>query len=246
MEDETNDFINVPETSMQYCRSRTMMSPDQIVEIGDDSIISYCSSSIDVNNKHSISADDVYVAVGKNDSPVLKWALDHHPGARVFLVHVFPPLTFIPTPVGKLSRSQLSQEQVRVYLNEENNKRRNNLQKYIRLCDDAKVTVDTMLIESNSTAKAILGLIPVLNITKLVIGSKCSSSSWRPIKKIAKGEYVKKNAPDYCEITIVRNGQKVTKREYSSLAFAAPRIHPRRNSERKLWEYFMCFLCKST
>lgn len=45
-------------------------------------------------------ASDVYVAVGKNDLHVLKWALDHavSPGSRVFLVHVFPPVSYIPTP----------------------------------------------------------------------------------------------------------------------------------------------------
>jgi len=35
-----------------------------------------------------------------------------------------------------------------------------------------QVTVDTMLLESNSTAKAILELIPVLNIRHLVMGTK--------------------------------------------------------------------------
>lgn len=36
----------------------------------------------------------------------------------------------------------------------------------------SQVTVDTLLLESNTTAKAILQLIPVLNITNLVIGTK--------------------------------------------------------------------------
>ena len=43
--------------------------------------------------------------------------------------------------VGRLSRSQLSKEQLKFYINEENNRRRNLLQKYIRLCTDAKVCV---------------------------------------------------------------------------------------------------------
>lgn len=45
--------------------------------------------------------NDIYVAVGKNDLHIVKWALDHavSPGKnRVFLVHVFPPITYIPTP----------------------------------------------------------------------------------------------------------------------------------------------------
>ncbi|KAK4842808.1 hypothetical protein QYF36_000403 [Acer negundo] len=130
-------------------------------------------------------------------------------GSRIFLVHVFPPMTYINTPVGKLARNQLSKEQLRVYINEDNNKRRNLLQKYIRLCTDAKVTVETMLLESNVTGKAILDLISVLNITSLVIGTKRPPSSRLFRKKQEKGEFVKKNAPEYCEVTIVHGGKKV-------------------------------------
>nr|UWI82236.1 U-box domain-containing protein 52 [Populus tomentosa] len=190
----------VPASSMRY--SARIMSPE-IVEIGDDS--KTINNSIDGIN------DDVYVAVGKNDTDVLKWALDHavSPGARVFLVHVFPPLSYISTPVGRLSRSQLSQDQVRFYINEENNRRRNQLQKYIRLCANAKVTVDTMLLESNLTAKTILELIPVLNITHLVMGNKRLPRSRLLRKKLGKGEFVKNKAPDYCEVSIIHNGKKI-------------------------------------
>ncbi|KAJ8748079.1 hypothetical protein K2173_012239 [Erythroxylum novogranatense] len=141
----------VPASSVQYCTAR-IMSPE-IVELGEDSK-SY-------NNSRDRSFNDVYVAVGKDDLEILKWALHHvvTPGARVFLIH-----------------------QIRGYLNEESNKRRSLLQKYIRLCNDSKVTVDTMLIESKDTAQAILDLIPVLNITSL--------------------------APDYCEVSIVHDGKR--------------------------------------
>lgn len=43
--------------------------------------------------------------------------------------------------VGRLSSSQLSNEQVQIYIKEENNKRRNLLQKYITLCTDARVSL---------------------------------------------------------------------------------------------------------
>jgi hypothetical protein len=88
----------VPASSMRY--SARIMSPE-IVEIGDES--KTITNSIDGIN------DDVYVAVGKNDTDVLKWALDHavSPGARVFLVHVFPPLTYIPTPGKPLYPTRL-------------------------------------------------------------------------------------------------------------------------------------------
>ncbi|KAH9720425.1 Usp domain-containing protein [Citrus sinensis] len=208
--------------SVQYCSAR-IMSPE-IVEIGEDHSRSIGAASRDA------AASDVYVAVGKDDLHVLKWALDHavSPGARIYLVHVFSPVTYINTPgytiewqsyqasdidtacvVGRLARSQLNQEQVRVYVNEENNRRRNLLQKYIRLCNDAKVTVETMLVESKATAKAILDLISVANVTSLVMGTKLSPRSRLFTKKLSKGEFVKKNAPDYCEVTIVHDGKKV-------------------------------------
>ncbi|KAA8542256.1 hypothetical protein F0562_023608 [Nyssa sinensis] len=150
------------------------------------------------------------------------------------------------TPVGRLSRSQLSQEQARVYINEENNRQRNLLQKYIRLCIDAKVMVDTVLLESNATAKAILDLIPVLNITSLVMGTKRPPSSWRPRKGLGKGEFVKKKAPEFCEVTIVYDGKKVmdpqhsTEPDPSSLASSHQRPEITRQSERNFFDC-ICF-----
>ncbi|WCJ36131.1 Adenine nucleotide alpha hydrolases-like superfamily protein [Euphorbia peplus] len=138
--------------------------------------------------------------------------------ARLFLVHVFPPLSYISTPVGRLSRSQLSQDQVRYYINEENERRRNLLQKYIRLCNDSKVSVETMLLESKNTAKAILDLIPVLNITNFVMGTTRSLRHSRLFKKkFVKAEFVKKNAPEYCKITIVDDGRKVEQATYINI-----------------------------
>ncbi|XP_060170727.1 U-box domain-containing protein 35-like [Lycium barbarum] len=201
----------------------------EIEEIGED------SKSTTIN---SIDADikDVYVAVGKNDLHVLQWALDHaiSPSFRICLVHIFPLINYIPTPVGKLSRSQLSQEQVQVYINEENNRRKNLLEKYIRLCNDAKVPVDTMLVESNSPAKALLDLIPIVNITSLVIGNRPSRSARRARKGRDIGEYVKKNAPDFCEVKVVGQVQK-PKQGFNQ---AQPEIA--RNSERNFLEC-ICF-----
>ncbi|KAI6675396.1 hypothetical protein NL676_003302 [Syzygium grande] len=157
-----------------------------------------------------------------------------------------PPVAYIPTPVGRLSRSQLSQDQVRVYLNEESNRRRNLLQKYIRLCADAKVTVDSMLIEHGNIAKAILDLIPVVNITKLVIGTKRAPYSRRLTKKLAKGEFVKKHAPDYCEVTVVYDGQKVSDNEsarelnHPNEVSSSSGKEVARHSERNFFEC-MCF-----
>ncbi|XP_022737071.1 U-box domain-containing protein 33-like isoform X2 [Durio zibethinus] len=230
----------VPADSMQYYKAR-MMSPE-IVEIGEESK-SFPGSK-------DGSGCDVYVAVGKDDLGVLKWALDHaaSPGSRVFLVHVFAPITFVRTPVGKLSKNQLNEEQLRVHVNEENNRRRNLLQKYIRLCIDSKVTVDTVLIESNSLFKAILELIPVLNITCLVMGTKHPPSSRQRRWKHGIAELIKKNAPDYCAVTIVHDGKKIEDcQQEPELVHPSQESSPQRtglNSERNFFQC-VCFTGKS-
>ncbi|XP_058189881.1 U-box domain-containing protein 52-like [Rhododendron vialii] len=232
----------------EHCEYRSnwqVMSPE-IVEIGEG------NKTVSISSR-DCGMNDVYVAVGKNDLDVVKWALDHamiSPGARVFLVHVFPPITYISTPVGRLSRSQLTPEQVRFYVNEENNRRRNVLQKYIQLCAEAKVTVDTMLLESNSTAKAILDLIPVLNITYLVMGTKRPPASRRLIKGLGNGEFVQKKAPDYCEVAIVYDGKKlmdsqnVVPSAIASNQRRRPEIITRPEPERNFFDC-ICFSAKS-
>ncbi|KAL8465576.1 hypothetical protein ACS0TY_034891 [Phlomoides rotata] len=206
----------------------------EIVEIGEES------------KSRDGGGSDVYVAVGKNDLHVVKWALDHavSPGSRVFLVHVFPPITYVPTPVGRLSRRQLSKDQVQVYIREECNKRKHLLEKYIRLCNESKVVVDTMLVESNASSKAILELIPVANITNLVIGTKQSPFSRLSRKGLAKGEYVKKNAPEYCEVTVVNDGKKMKDQQAENKEeMAISKSKPNqvsRNSEKHFFEC-VCF-----
>ncbi|KAJ4960973.1 hypothetical protein NE237_020883 [Protea cynaroides] len=186
----------------------------EIVEIEDNS-----ESSI--SSRDGGEANDVYVAVGKDNLDVLTWALDHAvgPGSRVYLVHVFPPFQFISTPVGRLSRSQLSQEQLTPYIQQENVRSGNLLQKYIKLCIQAKVAVDTILIESDFTAKSILELIPVLNITSLIMGTKRLPSR-KLRKRLGKGEFVRKNAPDFCEVVIVWDGKKVVDRQQRGVCTA--------------------------
>lgn len=92
--------------------------------------------------------------------------------------------------------------------------------------------MDTVLVEHHSTAKAIVDLIPFHNINNLVIGMKKLPSSrygdtrdyceetlfeeynfcWvftRLLRtKMAKFEYVKKGAPDFCKVSVVHEGKK--------------------------------------
>ncbi|PAN24406.1 hypothetical protein PAHAL_4G215700 [Panicum hallii] len=159
------------------------------------------------------SADDVYVAVGKGGSSMaaLSWALRRltRPRSFVYLVHVFPVVNSIPTPLGMMPKSRASPEQIETYLNQERSKRREMLQKFLDQCRKFQVTVDVYLIESDQIANAIIELVPVLHIKQLVLGISKSN-----VRKLRRGStiagQVQKSTPVYCEVKIICDGKEVT------------------------------------
>ncbi|KAG5039602.1 hypothetical protein JHK85_012078 [Glycine max] len=177
----------VGEESGDYGHYSRQSLTTEIVEIVED--------GKSISNKDR-RVDDLYVAVGKDDLDAVKWALDH-----------------AVSPVGKFERSKLTQQQVGIYVNEVNNKRKDLLQKYIQMSNEAKVTAETLLLESNDTEKAILDLISILNITNIVIGIKKLPYTRRK-NKLSKGEFVKKHAPSSCEVTLVYNGEVLVSDPY--------------------------------
>ncbi|CAN6718048.1 unnamed protein product [Malus baccata var. baccata] len=217
MEDE--DFVPVDAKDFYKTYIKVGALSQEIVENLEIQEEDSMSTSVTESTSKDVVLNDVYVAVGKDDTDALKWTLDNAASlgsTRVFLVHFFPPINHIPTPAGRLTMSQLNEDQVRLYVNEESNKRSNLLQKYVNLCNDAKVTVETMLIETNCTSKLILDLIPALRITHLVIGIKRHSR-----KQLLSGEFVKINAPDFSEVSIVHEGRPENTRHFErSLLFS--------------------------
>ncbi|KAJ4975899.1 hypothetical protein NE237_001005 [Protea cynaroides] len=156
---------------------------------------------------------NVYVAVGKSDSSMdaLRWALKNvliNPFSSVFLIHVFPEVHHIPTPLGKFPKNQASPEQLENYMSQESSKRRELLGNFLNLCSASRVRADTILIESDFTAKAVLDLIPILNIRKLVLGT--TKSSLRKGRRKGMANVIQKEAPDFCEVRIICEGIDVS------------------------------------
>lgn len=170
---------------------------------------------------HGGGEDCVYVGVGKMESSMeaLTWTLKNAIGesTTVYLIHIFPEIHHIPSPLGKLPKSQVSPAQVENYMAQESGKRRQLLDKYINACSASKVKVDTILIESDMVAKAFLDLIPVLNIRKLVLGASKSGlrrSKYKRGSGIA--DQIVEDAPQYCEVKIICNGKEANDRTISS------------------------------
>lgn len=169
-------------------------------------------------------SDVVYVVTWKGTEELLSasmdallWTLGNslHESTMVYLVYVFPELRFIPTPLGRLPIAQANPEQKESYLVQERRKRSEYLQKFLSLCSSSKVQVETVLIESDMEAKAILDLIPILNIKKLVLGA--TKSSVRKLKSSSKRgsgggtlDQIIHNAPQFCEVKVICEGKEVS------------------------------------
>ncbi|GAA0175297.1 hypothetical protein LIER_41893 [Lithospermum erythrorhizon] len=165
--------------------------------------------SFDFHNNGNV----VYVEIGKHEEASmdgLVWAMSHavDPASTVvFLIHIFPEIKQIPTLLGMMPIDQANPEQKELYLARERGKRREYLQKFLNVCSASKAKVDTILIESNAEAKAILDLIPILNIRKLVVGTSKRNIKSRRIGNTA-GQILR-GAPEYCEVKIICEGKEM-------------------------------------
>lgn len=169
--------------------------------------------SFDVYGEHQ--KDCVYVGVGKSESSIdaLSWTLKNaiiDSNTMVFLVHIFPEIHFIPSPLGRLPKSQVSAQQVENYMAQERDKRRELLQKLINMCSASKVKVDTILVESDTVGKAMMDLITVVNMRKLILGtSKSNLRKLRSKRGNGIADQVIQNAPEFCDVKIICDGKEV-------------------------------------
>ncbi|KAL6544676.1 hypothetical protein OROMI_023538 [Orobanche minor] len=190
--------------------------------------------------------DVVYVAVGKQGGVddqtsmgAVIWAIKDaaiNPSSVVFLVHVFPETKYIPTPLGNLPISRVNPEQKEVYMATERSKRRDFLQKFLNVCSASKVKADTILIESEMEAKAILDLIPILNIRKLILGATNSTvRRMRYRKGTGVAHQILKSAPDFCEVKIICEGKEMCELMTGSTSphssSSSPSPSPRRTTD---------------
>ncbi|XP_047974515.1 U-box domain-containing protein 33-like [Salvia hispanica] len=179
----------------------------------------------------------VYVAVWKDIDETLSmdallWTLNNAvidpSSALVFLVHVFPQTTFIPSPLGKLHIDQVNPEQKEMFLAQESGKRRDLLQKFVNLCSVYQVKVETILVESDMEGKAILDLIPILNITKLILGaSKATIRRMKSRKGNGAADQIVHKAPGFCEVKIICEGKEVSDLSMTESPSPSPSPSPR-------------------
>ncbi|CDY40543.1 BnaC02g33490D [Brassica napus] len=183
--------------------------------------------------------DNVYVGVGKGDSSMeaLRWALDNlitSTSTLLYLIHVFPETRSIPYPLGRLTREQASQEQLETFMSQEREKRRTLLNKFIHACSASKVKVETILVESDSVAKALQDLITILHIKKLVLGidkpnaRKANSTRGNSVPE----QIMRSTAAELCEVKVICQGKEI-KMEETVMERRTPSKSPKQQRLKK-------------
>lgn len=209
----------VPSTSSNNNNAISNVNRGQLMPVSENTSL----FSIDINKGGFSDRHDqdhvVYVAVGKSETSMdaLLWTLDHAvipATSLVYLIHIFPELKFIPSPLGggRVPKSQVSPELAETYLAQDRSKTRELLRKYMDKCNAHLVQVETILIESDSVANAIVELISVLDISKLVVG--ISKSNLRKLRG-GKGsgivaDEILQSATVRCEVKIICQGKDVS------------------------------------
>ncbi|KAI9123366.1 hypothetical protein K1719_004666 [Acacia pycnantha] len=177
--DHENDHNNAEMFNQGGSGSRREIEEEMSSEVQGRHGGSWAASAV-----AQVEEECVYVGVGKSETSMeaLSWTLKHlitSPSTIVYLIHVFPEIKHIPNPlgIGMIPKNQVSAEQIESFEAQERDKRRQLLSKFLQLCSSSQVKVDTILIESDTVAKAILELVPILNIQNLVIGTNKSRLS---------------------------------------------------------------------
>ncbi|KAK4259173.1 hypothetical protein QN277_005530 [Acacia crassicarpa] len=161
--------------------------------------------------------DVVHVCVGKygddkSSLEALSWTLKHWitPFTTLCLLHVFPLVKLIPSPLGKLPRSHVNKAHIDLYLDKHKCKRKLLLQKFIDLCLASQVKVETMLTEGDNVANSIVDVINDIGVCKLVVGITKSNlrKSGSPRSKGIADEVVRK-APENCDVKVICEGKDV-------------------------------------
>ncbi|XP_058721927.1 U-box domain-containing protein 35-like isoform X1 [Vicia villosa] len=156
--------------------------------------------------RHSVVA--LAIKGNKKSKYVVQWTLNKFvpEGMIIFkLIHVHAGITGVPTPMGNyLPISQVRNDVAAAYKKEMEWKTQQMLLPFKKMCEQRKVHVDLVVIESDDVASAVAEEVTKDAITKLVVGA----SSGSLFKSKHKGMSAKISActPRYCTVYAVSKG----------------------------------------
>ncbi|XP_062178877.1 U-box domain-containing protein 34-like isoform X1 [Phragmites australis] len=123
-------------------------------------------------------------------------------GGRVALVHVIPPVSFVPTPSGeRVPVERMEREVVEIYAQDRRARAQEVFLPFRRLC--GRRTVETVVLEGDSVAEALVTYAVESGVRSLVLGS--ASLSWlrRMLRLRDVPAVVLKIMPSSCNVFVV-------------------------------------------
>ncbi|KAJ9183791.1 hypothetical protein P3X46_007601 [Hevea brasiliensis] len=154
---------------------------------------------------------------GRGSRRAVKWAVENlFPKThRFILVHVIPAITFIPTPSGdRIPIEELDENVVAMYVQEVKLKFDEIFVPFKKLCKAQKV--ETLVLEHDNPATALLNYVSQSGIDILVLGSWSPNCIIRKLKGPGIPKTVLNGAPETCNVHIVSKRKIFTKSTYSS------------------------------
>ncbi|XP_031255691.1 U-box domain-containing protein 34 [Pistacia vera] len=177
------------------------------------------SLSIDGVGGASAEMKSVAVAVnvgegsggGNGSRRAVRWAVENlmNKADRFILVHVMPPITSIPTPSGEcIPVAELDENVVKVYVQDVKLKTEEIFIPYKKLCKTRKV--ETLVLEDDNPASALLRYVSAARINNLVLGSCYTNCIVRKLKGPGVPTTVLKSSPSTCDIYVVSKRRVIT------------------------------------
>ncbi|KAI3447165.1 hypothetical protein Pfo_003830 [Paulownia fortunei] len=143
-------------------------------------------------------------AEGRGSQRALRWAVENlmHKADSLVLVHVMPTITSVPTPSGgSIPIKELDASVVEMYIQDMRAKCEEKFLTFKYLYRTLKI--ETLLLEGDNPAFALLRYISDSRTTSLVLGSCSSNYFARKSKDSEVPSIVLKHAPDTCDIYVV-------------------------------------------
>ncbi|OIW18729.1 hypothetical protein TanjilG_13481 [Lupinus angustifolius] len=154
---------------------------------------------------------------GRGSCRAVDWAVENLlPQAdRFILVHVIPAITSIPTPSGEyIPISEADNDVLATYMHDVKQRSEEIFVPFKKLC---KInTVETLLLEDDNPANALLSFISESGIQMLVMGSYSSNFITRKLKGPGIPTTVLRCAPDSCDVYLIARDRIISKLSDSS------------------------------
>ncbi|XP_021276863.1 U-box domain-containing protein 34-like isoform X2 [Herrania umbratica] len=147
---------------------------------------------------------------GSGSRRAVLWAVENLKADRFVLVHVMPAVASVPTPSGdRIPITEMDENVVAMYVQEVKLKFEEVFIPFKKLFKTRKM--ETLVLEDDNPATALLRYISEFGINTLVLGSYSSNCITRKLKGPGVPITVLRRAPDTCDIQVIYTQRIITK-----------------------------------